>query len=260
MTRSIFIGYDAREAEAFAVCRHSLQRFAPDIPVHAIELSEMREAGLYTRPMSKREGRLWDDISDAPCATEFAISRFLTPHLADAGWALFMDCDILSRADVGELFAQADPRYAVMCVQHPNYNPPDAIKMDGQLQTFYARKNWSSVMLFRVGHPANERLTLDLINGVPGRDLHRLCWLNDDEIGALEPKWNFLVGVTDPAVDPALVHFTSGGPWFEGYHDVPYADEWVVERARWLSGRQERLWYPNADVQQRFANGLDAPV
>jgi hypothetical protein len=29
--------------------------------------------------------------------------------------------------------------------------------MDGQAQTRYARKNWSSVMVFNCDHPANER-------------------------------------------------------------------------------------------------------
>jgi hypothetical protein len=236
MKRSIYIGYDSREAEAFAVCRHSLQRFAPDIPIFAIELAQMRGAGLYWRPTSKKDGRLWDDISEAPMATEFAISRFLTPLLARDGWAVFMDCDILARSDIGELFAMLDPSKAVMCVQHPNYVPPEKVKMDGQLQTLYKRKNWSSVMAFNCDHPANKLLTVDLINSVPGRDLHRFCWLQDDDIGDLPMSWNFLVGTTDPEITPDLVHFTAGGPWFEGYRDVPYADEWLCERDCWLAG------------------------
>ena len=207
MKRSIYIGYDAREAEAFAVCRHSLQRFAPDIPIHSLELGDLRAAGLYWRPTSKRDGRLWDDISEAPMATEFACSRFLTPHLAGSGWALFMDCDILARTDVGELFAMADPKYAVMCVQHPNYNPPEAIKMDGQLQTLYARKNWSSVMLINCDHRANVRLTVDYINSVPGRDLHRFSWLDNADIGDL--LYEFAAGQPMEVVMPKLREATS---------------------------------------------------
>jgi lipopolysaccharide biosynthesis glycosyltransferase len=232
--RSIFIGYDPREAEAFAVCRHSLRRLSGDIPVYAICLDEMRALKLYWRSMEKRDGRLWDAISDAPCATEFAISRFLTPVLAAEGWALFIDCDFLAAADVNELFDQADPKYAVMCVKH-EHNPAEAIKMDGQLQTLYKRKNWSSCMLFNCAHPANEALTVDLINSVPGRDLHAFSWLKDDEIGALDPAWNFLVGHTDPSIKPKLIHWTSGGPWFDGYRKVPFAAEWFAERVRWLN-------------------------
>lgn len=237
---SIWVGYDPRETEAFAVCRQSLRRHAPHVPTHAIALDEVRGAGLYWRPTSTKDGRLWDDISEAPMATEFAISRFLAPHLAGEGWAVFMDCDILARTDLRELWASLDPEYAVMCVKHPNYTPPDQIKMDGQLQTLYARKNWSSVMAINVDHPANRILTVERINELPGRDLHAFCWLKDHHIGALHPKWNWLVGVSDPSIDPGLVHFTSGGPWFENYRDVPYADEWLAERRQWLQWARTR--------------------
>src|SRR5690349_9446256 len=107
MKRSIYIGYDERESEAFGVCRHSIRRHSPDIPVKAIEIGDMRDAGLYYRSTSRRNGQLWDDISDAPMSTAFAISRFLTPILARDGWALFIDCDMLARTDMGELFAMA---------------------------------------------------------------------------------------------------------------------------------------------------------
>jgi hypothetical protein len=236
MKRSIHIGYDGREAEAFAVCRHSIQRHSPNIPIHAIELDEMRVNGMYWRPTSRKDGKLWDDISEAPMSTEFAISRFLTPILAREGWALFIDCDMLARTDLNRLFDLADDRYAVMCVQHPNYLPPEAVKMDGQLQTLYLRKNWSSACLYNVNHPSNKALTVAMINTLPGRDLHRFAWLKDHEIGDLPMSWNWLVGVSDSEIEPDLVHWTAGGPWFENYRNVPYADEWRCERACWLSG------------------------
>lgn len=107
--------------------------------------------------------------------------------------------------------------------------------MDGQEQTRYARKNWSSVMLFNLAHTSNQNLTVDLVNSVPGRDLHRFCWLQDDEIGELEPEWNFLVGHTDPSINPKIVHFTEGTPNLPGYENVPFADEWMMERNRWAA-------------------------
>lgn len=234
MNRSIYIGYDPRESEAFAVCRHSIHRYSPDIPVHAICLDDVRAAGLYWRPMSQRDGKLWDNISDAPCSTQFAISRFLTPILAREGWALFIDCDMMARTDINDLFAMADPSYAVMCVKHPNYLPPETVKMDGQLQTLYRRKNWSSAVLYNCAHPSNAALTVNLINTVPGRDLHAFSWLKDEEIGELPMSWNWLPGVSDPEIYPDLVHWTAGGPWFEGYEHVPYADEWREVRREWL--------------------------
>ena len=227
--RSIWIGYDPREADAFAVARASIRRHASEsFPVMALELPKLREAGLYTRPTSRSEGRLWDDISEAPMATEFAISRFLVPHLAGTGWALFMDSDMLVRKDITKLFELADPSKAVMCVKHA-HAPEERTKMDGQLQTFYRRKNWSSVVLFNCDHPANDALTVELINMVPGRDLHAFCWLQDDEIGELPLEWNWLAGVSPPLADPAIVHHTLGIPSMPGYEDSPFADEWRSE-------------------------------
>ncbi|HXF89590.1 MAG TPA: glycosyltransferase [Xanthobacteraceae bacterium] len=271
MDRAIYIGYDSREAECFAVCRHSLRQHAPDVPIYAIALEEVRNAGLYWRPTSRRTfpagaSQLWDDISDAAMSTEFAISRFLTPVLAKAachsGWAMFLDSDILARADIDEIFAAADPTKAVMCVKH-EFVPATAVKMDGQLQQPYARKNWSSVMLFNLAHPANRALTVNMINSVPGRDLHRFCWLGDDDIGGLHPKWNYLVGHTllPEGVEPALVHFTEGGPWFAGYADVEYAEEWRAARTAWLNeGRATTPVNRSGPPAHRRANGANGEL
>lgn len=232
---SIWIGYDPRETDAFAVARRSARRrMIMAAPIYGVVLSELREKGLYTRPTSKRDGQLWDDISDAPMATEFACSRFLVPALAKRGWALFMDCDVLVRADLQRLFALADPSKAVMVVKHC-HEPPEGVKMDGQMQTRYARKNWSSVMLFNVEHAANKALTPEMVNSMPGRDLHRFCWLDDRHVGELPPEWNFLVGHSDPSIDPAIVHFTDGIPSMTGYEDCAYSDEWRAELRAWAA-------------------------
>jgi len=238
--RSIFVGYDPRETEAFDVCRFSLRRHAPKITAKGLCLNDLRDAGLYWRPTTRLAGQLFDRISDAPMSTEFAISRFLTPFLAKEGWALFMDCDILARRSLDELFAQADDSKAVMCVKH-DYVPASATKMDGQQQTVYPRKNWSSVMLFNCAHPANARLDIDLINSRPGRDLHRFCWLRDEEIGALDPAWNWLSGVSAPVADPGLVHFTEGLPNMPGYENSLYAQEWRQVRREWMEAGCSRL-------------------
>ena len=209
----IFVGYDPREAEAYSVARESIRaRLTQPVRVRGVVLDELKQKGLYRRPTERRNEKLWDVISEAPMSTEFAISRFLVPHLAGSqGWALFLDCDILSRSNILRILDHADPAKAVMVVKH-DHVPSSSVKMDGQEQTRYARKNWSSVMLFNLEHVSNVNLTVDLINSVPGRDLHRFCWLKDDEIGELPPEWNFLVGYTDPKINPKIVHFTEGGP------------------------------------------------
>lgn len=250
MEHTICIGYDSPHPDAFSVCRHSLRRRASrPLRITGIDVRHMRRQRLYTREMERRvvDGRqyLYDPISEAPMATEFAITRFLAPFLAGwHGWAIFMDCDFLALGDVCELFDHLDPRYALMCVQH-DYKPIEGTKMDGQAQLAeidpraagrYTRKNWSSMMAFNCAHLANSRLTLELINSVPGRDLHRFCWLRDHEIGALRHEWNFLVGHTDPQISPKLVHFTEGGPWLQGFDNIPFASEWLRERDLWIRG------------------------
>lgn len=234
MGRSVFIGFDPREAAAFAVARNSARRnLNGPWPIRGIVLEEMRRECLYNRPTSRRAGVLWDEISEAPMSTEFAISRFLTPILARRrGWALFMDADVLVRGNLGALFELADPSKAVQVVKH-DFRPPESVKMDGQAQLPYARKNWSSVMLWNCEHPANQLLTLDLINSAPGRDLHAFCWLDDELIGELPTTWNWLVGHSPPDPNPRLVHFTDGFPLMAGYEDQPFADEWRAELVRW---------------------------
>lgn len=235
MDRSIWIGFDPRQCSAYAVTRRSVEQHAPaGTAVHGLVLSDLQARGLYRRPLERRDAVLWDTISKAPMATEHACSRFLTPELAGNGWAMFMDGDMLVRSDLSELFDQLDPKYAVYCVKH-DHDPAEGGKMVGQVQTRYPRKNWSSLMVFNCLHYANDELTVDVVNTLPGRDLHRFCWLDDCDIGALDPKWNFLVGHSDTKIDPAIVHFTEGVPDMPGYHGEPYADEWRAQRQAWAA-------------------------
>lgn len=227
--RSIWIGFDPREKDAFLVCKRSMQaHMAQDIPQNALVLDMCRAWGFYWRPTEIRDGHLWDVISEAPMSTEFAISRFLTPIVAETGWAVFCDCDFMFRTDIANLFALADPRYAVMVVKH-KHRPKLGIKMDGQAQTAYPRKNWSSLALWNCDHPATKALTLEMVNILPGRDLHSFSWIPAELIGELPQSWNHLIGVNPP--DPATVHFTLGTPDMPGYENSEYAEEWRA----WLS-------------------------
>jgi len=232
--KSIWIGYDPREIAAYAVCRQSIELGMRDnIPTYGVDLANLKQRSLYTRPQTVVDGQMWDTISEAPMSTEFACSRFLVPIIAVSGWALFMDCDMMARADIDELFALADPSKAVMVVKH-KHEPEEGLKMDGQLQTRYARKNWSSVMLFNCDHEANKALTLEMVNTLPGRDLHRFCWLEDDLIGELPQEWNYLVGHTDPTIDAKLVHWTDGFPLMPGYESAEYHEEWFAQYSDWI--------------------------
>lgn len=222
-----YIGWDPREVDAYQVAVSSIvQQTNSHISVHPIVRNQCMAMGMYWRPQSVQNNVLWDDISDAPMATEFALTRFLVPHLRpETQWALFMDCDVMAMADVGDILQEADPRYAVMCVKH-DHRPREAQKMDNQVQTAYPRKNWSSVMLWNTHHPANSYLTLEAINEWRGLDLHQFRWLPDSLIGGLDQRWNYLVGHSPKNIDPAIVHFTDGVPSMKGYENCEYADIW----------------------------------
>jgi lipopolysaccharide biosynthesis glycosyltransferase len=233
MTGEIFIGWEPREADADLVARASLRAHSPNCPpIYGVVADHLRAAGLYTRKEDFVDGLRWDAISAAPMSTQHAIARFLTPQLARTDWALFMDCDIMARRDINELFALADPRYAVQVVKHVHdgWRNGAAIgsisKMDGQIQQPYFCKNWSSVCLFHVSHPANKALTPDLVNSAKGRDLHSFCWLPMDLIGELPHEWNWLVGIDPPNDSAAIAHFTMGTPSMPGHENCEHADEW----------------------------------
>ena len=213
----IFIGWDSREEDAYKVCVHTIKKHASkDVEIVTLKREELIKEGLYTRD----EG--------GNVSTEFAYTRFLTPYLTDyKGWALFIDCDFLFTRDVAELFSLADPQYAVMCVQH-DYTPSAAIKMDGQKQVAYPRKNWSSCILWNCGHPANAIITPSIVNTETGAFLHRFQWLPDNLIGELPLEWNWLEGEYEkPDEIPAVIHYTNGGAWFKECQDVDYAQEWL---------------------------------
>ena len=219
----VFVGYDPREDIAYQVCKHSIARRNKEVLVRPLVQKELREAGWYTRPI--------DPLS----STEFSFTRFLIPELCDyKGWALFMDCDMILLTDIQDLFDQADEKYAVMCVHH-DYTPREGFKMDGQKQSIYPRKNWSSVMLFNCGHPSNKQINSSVVNNteITGKYLHRFSWLQDSEIGQLSHEWNWLTDWYKEPEDgkPKLLHYTEGGPWFENYRDCDYHKEWKIELA-----------------------------
>lgn len=233
MRNSVFIGYDSRWPLAYAVtARSMIEKSSADLDINPLLLPHLNGIGVYNRRTTIKNGQMHDEISGAPMATEFAISRFLIPHLAGKkGWSLFCDSDFLWRADVQQLFALADPEKAVMCVKH-QYAPPENTKMDGQAQTLYRRKNWSSLMLINNEHPANVDLNLESVNYRPGRDLHAFFWLDDQMIGELPVEWNWLEGHSPAEVEPKALHYTRGTPDMAGYESTPFADEWraVAER------------------------------
>jgi len=211
----VFIGFDSHETVAFTVLSHSIQRRASQ-PVGIVPIALSQLGGVFNRPLNPLQ------------STEFSFSRFLAPHLCGfQSWSLFMDCDMLVLDDIAKLFALADDRYAVMCVQH-DYVPAEDVKFLNHVQSKYQKKNWSSVML--LNNAKCRALTPDYVNTASGLELHQFKWLADEAlIGNLPRRWNHLVGVYEWTPDPGNVHFTVGGPYFQDYENCDYADLWWQE-------------------------------
>ena len=148
---------------------------------------------------------------------------------------MFVDCDFLFLDDVSKLFEEIDPTKALMCVKHVHL-PKFSVKMDNQKQTQYSRKNWSSLFLINLEHPSNKRVNLWMLNNLPGWALHNFCWLADSEIGALDPAWNWIQGVSSEDIEPKAVHYSEVAPWFG--HDCKFGDEW--KRALEVVRREDR--------------------
>ena len=222
----VFIGYDEREPDAWEVCAASLRRYTSiPLAIHALKQDRLRARGLYTRP------------EDEKASTQFAHTRFLVPALCDyQGYALFVDCDFLFTQDIAKLWPHCDRNAAVNVVKH-DYTPKSVWKMDGQPQVAYPRKNWSSLMVFNCGHENTKQLTPAYVNNSPAANLHRFAWCKEDAIHALPSEWNWLEGeygwpvgahFVDRRIEPpAAIHFTNGGPWFDGCMGVTYADLWI---------------------------------
>ena len=216
----VFVGFDARETVAFNVLAHSIHALASQpVTVAPVRLSQL--AGVFSRERHPLQ------------SSDFSFSRFLTPYLSGyTGWSIFMDCDMLMREDIAELWRLRDDAYAVMVVKH-HHVPRENVKFLGEPQSKYEKKNWSSVMLFN--NARCTQLTPEYVSTASGLELHQFKWLGDDSlIGALPDRWNHLVGYNPPRTDAALVHFTLGGPYFDEYRDCEYADEWRAARDEML--------------------------
>lgn len=226
----VLIGYDPAEAAAAEVAAKTLREVS-GLEAEFLCAPKLADQGLLTRITDHRGGQSYDLISNAPKSTQFAISRFLTPILCQTGYALFVDCDVVFLRDPREMLQEVKAEHAVSVVKH-NHVPTEQWKMVNQVQTKYPRKNWSSVMLFNCEHPANRRLSVRDVNERPGRDLHAFYWLHDDEIGELDPRYNWLVDVQPMPADPCIVHMTLGGPWLPGWQGGSFDEQWEAARAR----------------------------
>ncbi|RJO72848.1 MAG: glycosyltransferase [Myxococcales bacterium] len=226
----VFVGYDAREPEAYKVCVRSLLKHSSiDLDIIPLLDADLRAKNLYRRQYKQLAvGPRYDFLDGKPFSTDFAFTRFLVPSLCDFGPAVFCDADFLWRGDINSLLDHFDNSKAVLVVQH-DHKPDESEKMDHMIQESYPRKNWSSLILWNCSHYACRALTPEYVNTKPGSDLHGFKWVDDDHIGSLPVEWNYLVGwnTKEQCEHPSAVHFTNGIPTMPGWWNQEYASEWL---------------------------------
>ncbi len=187
----VFIGYDPRQPISYNVLQQSIFTRASkpvSITPLVIEQLPIERMGL----------------------TPFTYTRFLVPYLCKyAGWALFLDIDILLQDDIAKLFALADDKYAVMVSKNN------------------IRFEWASVMLFNC--EKCHILTPEFIDNPSNDGLHGIQWANQEEIGDLPREWNHLVGYDKPRNDAKLIHYTQGVPCFPETQMSEHREAWIQE-------------------------------
>lgn len=222
----IVIGFTPEEVPAFYACMNSILnntqsvcRFTP------LYLPSLTNAGLYWR---KDKG-----------ATDFSFSRFLAPYLAGyRGKVLFLDCDMIVKGDVQELFDALPLDKCVAVVKH-DFTPKDGVKFGGLAKTnAYPKKLWSAVMVFNCSSQRVKSLTPKYVNEASGADLHQFAWTHEHRIVELPEAWQWIPNHSAlPIEDAKLIHYTEEAPWWPNYPDKGSKEEriWLEEQTKLIS-------------------------
>jgi hypothetical protein len=182
----VFVGFDERQPVAYNVLQHSLHRYARGrVQVEPLMLDKL--------PMERRG------------LTQFTYSRFIVPYLCDyEGVAIFMDADVVVKADIAELLAQADGVSAIQVMKEQH------------------KFEWASVMLF---NNANCRvLTPEYIDD----SANKLLELSFGPIGEFSAEWNHCVNRME-ATEAKLYHYTEGIPLWDEVRGSPLDQIWLDE-------------------------------
>lgn len=217
----LVVGFDQKEAIVYHVfCQSVLEKAT--LPVEFIPLAENTLQDSFPRQ------------SDG--SNKFIYSRFLTPFLSDySGWAIFADGDMICQRDIRELWDLRDDSKALIVVKH-DYKTKASVKYLGNRNEDYPRKNWSSLILWNCGHPANRILSPEFVAAQTGAFLHQFKWLEDGQIGELSRDWNWLAIEYPDNHQASLIHYTLGTPCLKDYADTAMADVWKAACARMQEG------------------------
>lgn len=248
----IVIGYDPREREAYEVCKFSIQKYlSKPITIVPLIRKTLEDKGIYQRTFSRKavyesngasSTICIDTVDGKPFSTEFSFSRFFLPRIIDKDryrYVLFCDCDFLFTNDLSFLFDYYSDlfhnKFAIACVQH-NQKINSSVKMDGQVQELYFRKNWSSFVLWDLHHKAHDNLTIEKLNKQSGSWLHSFGWIEDEnDIQPIPHTYNWIKSKAEwfmvseqrgLSKNPIGIHYTEGGPWFAKYQNCDFSNEW----------------------------------
>ncbi len=225
---TIYIGYDSVESVAWHTLVHSIYEHSSE-PVNIVPLYLKNLRNIYKRERDPKQ------------SNDFSFTRFLIPYLNNyEGMAIFMDCDMLLRTDIYDVFNEIinQPKKAVYVVKH-DYTPKEGLKYLNTVQYAYPRKNWSSFILWDCAHESNKKVDLNYVNNASAMELHRFMWLNDEEIGELDVRWNWLVGdYSNPPDDVKNIHWTLGGPYFNEFKNVDFSKEWFDSNEKMINCNQ----------------------
>lgn len=229
---AVFIGHDDRQEMAFEVCKESIKKKTDlQVDIYPLKHKTLRQIGLFEREwgVDKQKGVYVDASDSIPFSNQFSHTRFLVPEYAKyLGYTdehvMFVDPDFVFMDDISQLFEEFTfTNSPVACVKH-EYNPQNSLKMDGQIQTTYPKKLWSSLMLFDLSRLT--RLTKEYVNTASTKDLHRFEWIYEDQIGAISERWNFIPNHSEKRIGNqriGAIHYTEGLPDMEGYENCKYS-------------------------------------
>ena len=200
---NFWIGHTPNYNMASEVCKYSLEQFG--INVNKLPI-----------------------FYEGNTSNPFSRTRFLTPVIdkvySDSEWTFFSDDDFLFLKNPMDLLSELDSSKTVYVCKHPEYISKVDIKMDNQKQTTYPKKNWGSFIIFNKN---KVDLTFEKVFSMSLKDLHQFKWCDENDIGELPLKWNWLVGEYEDIDDANALHYTLGGAWYDEPYESKLNDIWL---------------------------------
>ena len=66
--------------------------------------------------------------------------------------------------------------------------------------------------------------------------MHRFSWLDESDIGELDPEWNWLAIEYQKNKNAKIIHYTLGTPCFKDYKQTDFSEIWYEKYNKILEG------------------------